>query len=318
MNSLMDEYSSQFRWKNFNLNMELHVAGDFIYEGIYLIDRISQLKYEDEYFQFLYNISVGIERLEKIAYLLVAHKSGEESPATKWKKHEHTKLYELINQHAKLEYAERELEFLKLLREFYIEGRYDRFNFSNNTEDTNKDKELLLSYLMKYLDVKPHVLFGTESILLTPELKESIGNVISNIVVPLYELIHETADLLRLFTYEIRYESKSYKIFVEQDFSFSKENTAKRELIINLINNTWQYDEFIDRIKSIEPLEIEQQSADKYISYLINSTRHTEVKDEITQIYEDEDNMLTRSNQIQFIGEDYFYKDDDLDDQPEV
>ena len=33
----------QFAWKNFNLNIELHISGNFIYNGIYLIDRYHQL-----------------------------------------------------------------------------------------------------------------------------------------------------------------------------------------------------------------------------------------------------------------------------------
>ena len=63
---------AQFAWKNFNLNIELHISGNFIYNGIYLIDRYHQLRYEDDCFMLLYDISVGIERLEKIVYLLLA------------------------------------------------------------------------------------------------------------------------------------------------------------------------------------------------------------------------------------------------------
>lgn len=306
----MDEFSSQFRWKNLNLNTELHVAGGFIYEGLFLIDRLSQLRYEDDYFQFLYSISVGIERLEKIAYLLTAHKCGDENPTTKWKKHDHPKLYQLINQHIELSYSERELAFLNVLKDFYVDGRYQRFNYNEDSLTPNKDKNLLLTFLRRYYNVKPQNFIGCEeTIFLTKELKDLIGCTIQDIVIPLYDVICNTAHSLRLFTYEIRYASKAYKIFIEQEFSFLKELTAKRELIIKMINDNWNYDELINAIKSIEPLQIEQLTVDKYIGYLINNSTETDVKDEISQIYED-DNLGNRAEMIEFIGEDFQYESD--------
>jgi len=93
-----------------------------------------------------YSISVGIERLEKIAYLLTAHKYGDENPTTKWKKHDHPKLYQLINQHIELSYSERELAFLNVLKDFYVDGRYQRFNYNEDSLTPNKDKNLLLTF----------------------------------------------------------------------------------------------------------------------------------------------------------------------------
>lgn len=311
----MDKYSYQFCWKNLNLNTELHVAGGFIYEGLFLIDRLSQLRYEDDYFQFLYSISVGIERLEKIAYLLTAHKYGDDNPTTKWKKHDHPKLYQLINQHIELSYSERELTFLNVLKDFYVDGRYQRFDYNEDSLTPNKDKNLLLTFLRRYYNIKSQNFIGCEeTIFLTKELKDLIGCTIQDIVIPLYDVICNTAHSLRLFTYEIRYASKAYKIFIEQEFSFLKERTAKRELIIKMINDNWNYDELINAIKSIEPLQIEQLTVDKYIGYLINNSTETDVKDEISQIYEDE-NLGNRAEMIEFIGEDFQYElDQDFTD----
>ncbi len=310
----MDAYTSQFRWKNFDLNKELHIAGSFIYEGINLIDRLSQLRFEDEYFQFLYNISVGIERLEKIAYLLIAHKSGDELPSTKWKKHDHPKLYDLINVHTEFLLETRELAFLKMLRNFYIEGRYDRFNYNSYNSGSNKDKDLLLEYLINFLNVNPINFLGNERIVFLPqELKNEIGEIISCVVLPLYDLINDTASALGLYTYEIRYGSKAYKIFIEKEFSFMPEHIAQKEVLIKLINSNLA-SEFIESIEQIQPLEIEQLSADSYIGYLMNYSRYPEVKDEVAQIYEDDD-LEDRSKQINFIGEKYFYYEDSADDE---
>lgn len=311
----MNTVTSQFRWKNFDLNTELHVAGSFIYEGINLIDRLSQLRFEDEYFQFLYNISVGVERLEKVAYLLVAHKAGGEAPSTKWKKHDHPKLCELINLHTDFLLENRERIFLKLLKDFYIEGRYDRFNYNTNISTSSKDKDLLIKFLINFLNVKPKDFFGNERIIFLPqELKNESGEVIGCIVLPLYNLINDTASALGLYTYEIRYGSKAYKIFIEKEFSFNTEHIAEREVLIKLINSNWESDEFIEQIKHIQPLEIEQLSTDSYIGYVMNYSLYPDVKDEIIQIYEDEE-LESRSKQIEFIGEAFIYNDDEYNDE---
>lgn len=56
----MDFTPTEF-WKNFRLGTELSISGNFIYNGLYNFDLMSHFYYEDEAFEFLYNISVRIE-----------------------------------------------------------------------------------------------------------------------------------------------------------------------------------------------------------------------------------------------------------------
>lgn len=127
-------------------------------------------------------------------------------------------------------------------------------------------------------------------------------------------LINDTASALGLYTYEIRYGSKAYKIFIEKEFSFNTEHIAEREVLIKLINSSWESDEYIEQIKHIQPLEIEQLSTDSYIGYVMNYSLYPDVKDEIIQIYEDEE-LEGRSKQIEFIGEEFIYYDDEDNDE---
>lgn len=60
-----------FNNKNFNMVTELDVSGTFIYEGIKQFNRIEVFLIESEIFYFLYNISVGIERLQNILLVLL-------------------------------------------------------------------------------------------------------------------------------------------------------------------------------------------------------------------------------------------------------
>lgn len=317
----MEPESPQFKWTNFDFNMEIHVAGDFLYEGIYLIDRLSQLRYEDDYFLFLYDIAVGVERLEKIAYLLLALKDKELNPTTNWVNHKHHLLFEMINNHITLKLGKREMAFVHLLSEFYNNGRYDRFKYAGEIDNNkpSKDKDLFLIFLEKHLNVIPVNFIGQEkTVILTQDLKDAIGEIVRGIVIPIYEIIRETSYALRLFTYEIRDGSKAYKIFIEQQFSFNKENTTKREVILRLINQKYEHDEYMDKIYQVQPLNLQQQTPDSYISYLMNFQECPEIKDEVDQIYEN-DELINRTSEIAFIGEKLDYSEqDEEDDSDEI
>jgi hypothetical protein len=60
-------------WKNFNLGTELQVSGNFIYNSLSIFDKMETFYHEEEIFEFLYNLSVGIERLLKINVILIEH-----------------------------------------------------------------------------------------------------------------------------------------------------------------------------------------------------------------------------------------------------
>lgn len=58
-------------WKNFKLGEEVSVSGAFIYNGMRRFHEMRKLDYTDEVFEVLYNLSVGFERLLKIAVVLL-------------------------------------------------------------------------------------------------------------------------------------------------------------------------------------------------------------------------------------------------------
>ena len=134
-----------------------------------------------------------------------------------------------------------------------------------------KDKDLFIRFLRKHLNVTPANFIGQEStVMLSQNVKDSIGNIIRNIVISIYDIIRETASILGLYTYEIRYDSKAYKVFVEQEFSFIRENTTKREIILHMISQKNADDEYLNKLKQIKPINLEQHTQDSYIGYLMN------------------------------------------------
>jgi hypothetical protein len=60
-------------WKNWRMGTELQISGSFIYNAILCLDQMETFYYEEECFEFLYNTSVGIERLLKICIILTEH-----------------------------------------------------------------------------------------------------------------------------------------------------------------------------------------------------------------------------------------------------
>ncbi len=51
----------------------MHIAGTFLYDAIFGLEKMKHFCYEEECFSFLYNTSVGIERLEKVVIILLEH-----------------------------------------------------------------------------------------------------------------------------------------------------------------------------------------------------------------------------------------------------
>ena len=61
---------SFWNYKNFNMVNELNIAGEFIYDGIDALNRMNTIDEIPLLFSFLYHISVGIERIQKIILVL--------------------------------------------------------------------------------------------------------------------------------------------------------------------------------------------------------------------------------------------------------
>lgn len=78
-------------WKNFRLGTELQISGSFIYNALYFFDQIEYFYREHEVFEFLYSLSIGLERLEKIVVILSEHNEeiGQEEFEEKLKTHHH-------------------------------------------------------------------------------------------------------------------------------------------------------------------------------------------------------------------------------------
>ena len=57
--------------KNFKMSTEIDIAGTFIYNGMKELEQMEMFKNESDIFSFLYHISVGIERIQKVLLVML-------------------------------------------------------------------------------------------------------------------------------------------------------------------------------------------------------------------------------------------------------
>ncbi len=299
-------------WKNINLNKELHIAGTFLYDAIFCLEKMKHFCYEDECFSFLYNTSVGIERLEKIVVILLEHNT--EKDQEQFEKslitHNHLDLIKRIEGSTSLNLGKEHKKFLSLLSNFYNSYRYDRYNLPSEIGE-DKDQLALISFVSESLGIE----IQTDLLSPTPidkKIRSFLEKIIGKIATQLYQIIQEA----KTFTFELRYDSKAAKIFYakEKEYNFIDERICQKEVLVYLMNNQNINNGLIDFIKSIKPLELDPAVVVEYIKFLFDIKDDTYgVVDEITQIYEDIGFDKERYEMLSIIGDDRVSFDIDED-----
>lgn len=228
-----DEY-----WKNFNLGTELDIAGRFLYNGLRTFHEMKNFASEEDAFEFLYNLAVGVERILKIAVILTEHdekadqNAFEESLIT----HSHQELVRRLKKNHQIDLAPVHNEFISILSKFYKSHRYGRYSLASIAAPA-QEREDLVAFLEKYLSTKIDTksMFGVT--INDRQYRKFMGRVVSKIVLPVFEIIKTEARRLNLYTYEIEYLSKASKIFQRQSFDFEDEDILQVELMAYFISD---------------------------------------------------------------------------------
>jgi hypothetical protein len=275
-------------WKNFKLGKELDIAGRFIYNGLQTFHGMKHFAYEEEIFEFLYNISVGLERLIKITIILIEHdedldqQSFEESLIT----HNHGELLNRVKKTHKINVCTPHNEFLAILSKFYKTSRYGRYSLAaTSIEDWEKTE------LIKFLNKNLKITIDTKTPFgITPNnqrIKKFIGKIVGKFCEILYEIIIKESHRLNIFTYEVRYPSKAFKIFLSKEYDFDNEDILRRELLIYFLNSS--DDGAQSRfMRSITPLNFDPSLEPAYVRCFDSNVEAMEVMEELETLYEDE------------------------------
>jgi hypothetical protein len=140
-------------WKNFHLGTEIDIAGTFIYNGLRRLHEMETLYYESEVFEVLYNLAVGIERLLKVAVILIEHEDRVDQEAFEQSliTHSHQDLMRRVQAKHDLKLKATHNKFLDVLEAFYRTSRYGRFTLGASR---TAEKKLLHHYIETSLEVK--------------------------------------------------------------------------------------------------------------------------------------------------------------------
>ena len=293
-------------YKNFKMGTEIDIAGTFIFNGMKEMERMNTFHHESEVFAFLYNVAIGIERLQKVLIVLLEdvnimdNSEFEESLKT----HNHQELHKRINGKSTITFNSRENCFLQLLSVFYKKCRYDRFNISGKF---GSEKKLLSDYIQNS-QISYRTDTFSESIINNDNIKELFGRVIGSISKKYYSEICKRSTEYGIFTDELRHESKAEKIFLGQfrknslQEQTSIEKIAFKEFIIFLMN-TSQKNSFIRYLKEIKPLDIDIAFANQYLGELSKGIVSQELMDTVESLYEEHGYSHERFQKIDLAGD---------------
>ncbi|MBU4643227.1 hypothetical protein [Bacillus toyonensis] len=297
----MEKY---FYYRNFKMGIELDIAGTFIYDGINGLKSMEDFKVESEIFSFLYHISVGIERIQKIIIVLIEEirdiKKFEESLKT----HSHKGLHERIRQQRKVDFNSRQYDFLDLISNFYNSGRYNNYLVNSEIERDVIDVNIFLS---KYAGINPEQV--SYSISELDKCKEMFGRVIGSIVKSYYNVIQEICNEKNIYTDEIRYDSKAFRIFPPKYYKNSlntinkEEVIAMKELLIYLANSE-DNNGFVDFFRSIEPLGFDVEDIQNYLCSIVIGKIPRALICAVEDLYYEED-VKNRLEQLSVLGNKY-------------
>lgn len=291
-------------WKSFKLGDELSIAGVFIYNGLRRFNEMAALDYEDEIFEVLYNLSVGLERLLKIAVVFVEDQiwSDQEELERSLITHSHLDLLARIRKQIDLRLDTAHNDLLSLLGSFYKSYRYGRFSLAS-VYNPNNEKDALWQMLSKHLhiDLKTNVsIFVTPN---DPRCRKHLNRLVKRIAEELYAVIVDRAGKLNVYPYELRPFSKAYTIFRAPDDSdfYRREEVTWKELLIYFMN-TKDESELLGYLRAIEPLELDPALAQDYLACFRSDSAKSAVADEVESIYEEFEKPGERLERLDLIA----------------
>lgn len=289
-------------WKNFNLGTELDIAGTFVYNGLRVLHEMETLYEEAEIFEAMYQLAVGLERLFKIAVVLIEHDGHEDQD--RFEKslitHNHQSLLRRVQARHDLQLKAPENEFLGILSKFYKTHRYGRYSLSS-PDSASPEKRMLHEYIEKHLGVKIHDDFPFDITPNCSRIRKFVGKRIGKICLSLFKVIRGEARRQGIYTYEIRPNSKAEKLFVREEFDFTNEDVLWKELIIFLLNNQ-EPSAFLAFVRKLEPLDFDTALMVDYMQCFGSERKKLEVLDELESLYEGLENRRRRLEMLDLIA----------------
>lgn len=278
----------EFFWQNFRLGKELDIALSFIYDGLLEFDRLEDFNNQTEVFKCLYNLSVGFERLLKVG--IVLKEFQESTDINNFEKslitHNTSVLFSRLTKGSSIAIGNQHKEFLSLLSYFYKTSRYNRFILQSNLNSNENIK--LLDFLLKNIKDSMNYDDFNRTYWNNHKIKKFLGKIVAGITNQVYELIEIEARKKNIYTYELTYDSKAFKLIMNQNFNFYEENIIKKEILLYLLNNQ-DKSAYKDFLSNIQPLDLDIALINDYLQSLFGEVKSA-VRDEIDYLFESQVN----------------------------
>ncbi|WP_368907761.1 hypothetical protein [Serratia marcescens] len=303
-------------WKNFRLGEELQISGTFIYNGLRRFHELRTFDFDDELFEFLYELSVGFERLLKVAVVLYEHTDTmdqlelEKSLIT----HNHLQLVARLRKHVNLKLGTSHNELLNILSIFYKSMRYDRFTLTSIYENDQEAKTMICGFLVKYLEAD----FSNESMFLgtgnDEQYRKFIRQTVLKVTREIYSVIKDRARRINLYTYELRSGSKAESVFL-REVDVADEDILWKELLVFFMNVKADTG-YLQFLKETLPLGFDSALIPDYLNCFKSDSSKADVMDELEQLYSEmgRDERNERLQRIGIIGDPSVFFDDEIDD----
>lgn len=302
-------------WKNFRLGEEIHISGTFIYNGLRRFHELRKLDFADELFEFLYELSVGLERLLKIAVVLYEHtettdqKELEASLIT----HNPLDLAARLRKHVELRFGTTHNDLLSLLGTFYKSLRYDRFALTSVYEG-KKEAKAIRRLLVKHLQAEfpdGDSFLGTDN---EDQYRKFIRRTVLKIARDVYRAIEDRARQINLYTYELRSGSKAESVFL-REVDIADEDILWKELLVFFMNVKADTG-YLLFLRETPPLEFDPALVPDYLDCFKSDSSKADVMDELEHHYGEMD-CDERNERLQRMGiigaPNVFFDDDDAE-----
>ncbi len=303
-------------WKNFRIGEELHIAGRFLFNGLRCCHEMESFHHEDEVFELLYHVSVGLERLLKVAVVMAEH--DDTSVPNDFEKslitHTHSELLTRVKSKHNLSFGSVHNEFLQLLATFYRSQRYGRFNVR---PDACGEKEAVRQFIEKHLALPVHDDFPFDITPNSTRIRRFFGRVIGKISTELFTKIQSDASRLNIFTDEIRPSSKAAKVFLDKEFTFENEDILVKELILHFLTTDANAGH-LGLLKQLAPLGFDPGLDVEHIQALLSDEKKIESMGELEALYDDIKDKKARLQILDLVGQDGVCLDSDEEDDEDV
>ena len=299
-------------WKNFRLGEEIHISGTFIYNGLRRFHELRKLDFVDELFEFLYELSVGLERLLKTAVVLYEHTetTDQEKLEASLITHNHLELVARLRNHVELKFGTTHHDLLSLLGTFYKSLRYDRFSLTSIYEG-KKEAKAIRSLLAKHLQAEfpdEGSFFGTDN---DDQYRRFIRRTVLKIARDVYGVIKGRARKINIYTHELRNGSKAESVFL-REVDIADEDMLWKELLIFFMN-VKAGTGYLQFLRETPPLQFAPALVPDYLDCFKSDSSKAGVMDELEHHYieMDRDERKERLQRIGVIGAPNVFFDSD-------